>query len=121
MKTLIALAPALVLCLIFFGTPLETASYGWLVATPLFIDTVVRGPLGPDGLRWVALGALVATTWNLFTTLAQQRGWSPGQLSSLAVVGHGADLTAVILAAAGLIIGIRSGILALRRPPSAQE
>ncbi len=74
-----------------------------------------------SGPRWVALGALLATTWNLLTTLAHQRGWSPGQLSSLAFVGHGVDLTAVVLAAAGGIIGIRSGILALRRPPSAQE
>jgi hypothetical protein len=121
MKTLIALASAVGLCLIFFGTRLETVSYGWLVATPLFIDTVVRGPRGPDGLRWVALGALLATTWSLFTILAHQRGWSPGQLSSLAFVGHGVDLAAVVLAAAGLIIGIRSGILALRRPSSAQE
>lgn len=67
MKTLIALAPALGLCLIFFGTRLETDSYAWLVASPLFIDTVVRGSRGPDGLRWVALGALLATTWSLFT------------------------------------------------------
>jgi len=78
---------------------------------------------GGDGVRapLCRTCALLATTWNLLTTLAHQRGWSPGQLSSLAFVGHGVDLTAVVLAAAGGIIGIRSGILALRRPPSAQE
>jgi len=37
MKTLVALAPAVGLCLIFFGTSLETASYFRLVATPLSI------------------------------------------------------------------------------------
>lgn len=100
----------LILYLIFDATSLELWAVTWLAAMVTLV-TVIRGRPKQDQAfyYWESAGALLAATWELVNAIAHHRGWAPGQLHFIALIGQGTRVVSLGCACVGIAFGIRSG------------
>jgi hypothetical protein len=112
----------LILYLIFAGTSLELWAVTWLVLMVTLV-TVIRGRPKRDQAfyYWESAAALLTATWELVSGLAHHRGWAPGQLHFIAVIGQGTRVISLGCACVGIVVGIRSGSLRWRSSSAATE
>ena len=100
----------LILYLILDGTSLELWAVTWLVLTGTFITVIHRQPKRDQAFYyWESAGALLTATWELINALARHRGWAPGQLHLIAVIGQGTRVISLGCAFVGVAIGVRAG------------
>ena len=106
----VAAVIGLALYVIFDATSPEFWALIWLAATVLFIPVIRRQPQRDQAFYyWESAGALLTATWELVSGLAHHRGWAPGQLHLIAVIGQGTRVVSLGCAFVGMAIGIRAG------------
>jgi hypothetical protein len=106
----VAAVIGLALYVIFAATSLELWAVTWLVLTVTLMTVIRRQPKRDQAFYyWESAGLLLTATWELVSGLAHHRGWAPGQLHFIALIGPGTRVVSLVCAFVGIAIGIRSG------------
>jgi hypothetical protein len=81
-----------------------------VVLTVVFITAIRRQPKRDQAFYyWESAGTLLTATWEVINALAHHRGWAPGQLHFIALIGRGTRVVSLGCAFVGVAIGIRAG------------
>jgi hypothetical protein len=106
----VAAGIGLALYLIFEATSLELWAVTSLVLLVTLTTVIRRRPKRDQAFYyWEAAGALLTATWEFVSGLAHHRGWAPGQLHFIALIGQGTRVVALGCAGVGITIGVRAG------------